>query len=76
MRGEEPFAHYCPEAQMAPLFRYVPLGRRTGRPSLVYRNYLRTCEMLGIEPTPREHALGLVQEWTEVLSGRPEPTQH
>jgi len=24
----------------------------------------------------RERALGLVQEWTEVLSGRPEPTTH
>ena len=45
-------------------------------PDLVYRNYLRTCEMLGIGPTPREQALGLIQEWTEVLSGRPEPTAH
>ena len=32
--------------------------------------------MLGIEPVPRERALGLVQEWTEVLTGRPEPTAH
>ena len=24
--------------------------------------------MCGIEPTPREQALGLIQEWTEVLS--------
>jgi hypothetical protein len=40
----------------------------------LYANYLKTCAMLGIEPVPRERALGLVQEWTEVLSGRPEPT--
>ena len=43
---------------------------------LVYVNYLRTCAMLGIEPVPRERALGLIGEWTEVLSGRPEPTTH
>jgi hypothetical protein len=41
----------------------------------VYANYLKTCEMAGIEPAPRERAMGLVQEWTEVLSGRPEPTE-
>ena len=29
-------------------------------PDHVYRNYLRTCAMLGIEPVPRERALGLV----------------
>jgi len=29
---------------------------------LVYANYLKTCAMLGIEPTPREQALGLIQE--------------
>ena len=45
-------------------------------PDLVYANYLRTCEMLGIEPVPRERALGLIQEWTEVLTGRPDPTTH
>jgi len=45
-------------------------------PEQVYRNYLKTCAMLGIEPTPREQALGLIQEWTEVLTGRPEPTTH
>ena len=45
-------------------------------PDLVYANYLKTCAMLGIEPTPREQALGLIQEWTEVLTGRPEPTTH
>ena len=45
-------------------------------PDLVYANYLRTCAMPGVEPTPRERALGLIQEWTEVLTGRPEPTKH
>jgi hypothetical protein len=45
-------------------------------PDHVYRNYLRTCAMLGIEPTPRDQALGLIQEWTEVLTGRPEPITH
>jgi hypothetical protein len=44
-------------------------------PDCVYANYLKTCEMLGIEPTPRERALGLIEEWTEVLTGRPEPTE-
>jgi len=44
-------------------------------PEQVYANYLKTCEMAGIEPAPRERAMGLVQEWTEVLSGRPEPTE-
>ena len=43
---------------------------------LTYRNHLRTCEMLGVEPVTRERALGLIQEWSEVLSGRPEPTTH
>ena len=42
----------------------------------VYANYRRTCDMLGIEPVPRERALGLIGEWTEVLSGRPEPIAH
>ena len=39
----------------------------------VYPNYLETCR-LGIEPVPRELAFGLIGEWTEVLTGRPEPT--
>ena len=43
-------------------------------PDQTYRNYLRTCEMLGVKPVSRERAFGLIQEWTEVLSGRPEPT--
>ncbi len=41
----------------------------------VYANYLVTCRWRGVEPVSRERALGLVQEWTEVLTGRPEPTQ-
>ena len=40
------------------------------------RNYLKTCAMLGIEPTPRDQALGLIGEWTEALTGRREPTTH
>jgi len=28
----------------------------------VYRNYLETCRRLGIDPVPRERALGLIQE--------------
>ena len=42
----------------------------------VYLNYLETCRRLGIEPVPRERALGLIGQWTEVLTGRPEPKQH
>jgi hypothetical protein len=42
----------------------------------VYRNYLESCRRLGVEPVPRERALGLIGEWTEVLTGRPEPTTH
>jgi len=45
-------------------------------PDDVYGNYLKTCALLGIDPVPRARALGLIQEWTEVLSGRPEPTTH
>ena len=45
-------------------------------PDTVCVNYLKTCAMLGIEPTPRGRALGLIQEWTELLSGRPDPTPH
>jgi hypothetical protein len=45
-------------------------------PDLVYEHYLQTCAMCGVEPVPRERALGLIQEWTAVLTGRPEPTTH
>jgi hypothetical protein len=44
-------------------------------PEDICTNYLRTCAM-GIEPVPRERALGWVQEWTEVLTGFPQPTTH
>ena len=37
-------------------------------PDLVYANYLRTCAMLGIEPTPREQALGLTAEWSAAIA--------
>ena len=43
-------------------------------PELVYLNYLETCRRLGIEPVPRGRALGLIGEWIEVLTGRPEAT--
>jgi hypothetical protein len=39
-------------------------------PEHVYANSLRTCEMLRIEPVPRERAIGLIGEWTEVLIDR------
>ena len=39
-------------------------------PERVYANYLKTCAMLNVEPVSRERALGLIQEWGEVLSGR------
>jgi len=42
----------------------------------LYANYLRTCAMSGITPVSRERADGLIQEWTEMPSGRPEPTAH
>ena len=40
-------------------------------PDQVCGNYLRTCEMLGVEPVTRARAQGLIGEWNEVLSGRP-----
>ena len=42
----------------------------------LYERYLVTCRMSGVEPVPRERAFGLIQEWSEVLSGRPEATEH
>jgi len=32
-----------------------------------YERYLKTCAMSGVTPVSRERALGLVQEWSEVL---------
>ena len=45
-------------------------------PDDVYANYLKDGAMLGIEPATRERALGLIGEWTEVLTGRPGTTTH
>jgi hypothetical protein len=42
----------------------------------LYARYLETCRRIGVGPVPRERAEGLIQEWTEMLSGRPEPTTH
>lgn len=42
-------------------------------PELVYLNYLETCRRLGIEPVPRERALGLIGEWTYALTARRAP---
>jgi hypothetical protein len=50
-------------------------GHSVGAPSS-HRNYLRTCAMTGIEPVSRERALRLMQEWIEMLSGRPDPRKH
>lgn len=45
-------------------------------PEKGYRNYLETCHRAGIEPVPRERVFGLIQEWNEMVSARPEPTTH
>ena len=46
-------------------------------PELTYRHYLRTCEMLGVEPVSREQALGLMQEWTATIAAAlVPPTTH
>ena len=42
----------------------------------VYDHYLETCRRAGVTPLSRECAEGLIQEWNEVLSGRPEPITH
>jgi len=41
----------------------------------VYEKYVVTCRRLGVEPVSRERAQGLMQEWGEILLGRPEPTR-
>ena len=43
-------------------------------PDLVYANDLRTCAILGSLPVSRESALGLIGEWTELLSGPASPS--
>ena len=60
------------KAPLAAMSHHVP---DPPDPDLVYANYLKTCRRSGVEPVSRERALGLVQEWNEVLTGRPEPTQ-
>ena len=40
-----------------------------------YERYLKTCAMWGITPSSRERVDGLIQEWSEILAGRPEPTK-
>ena len=42
----------------------------------LYERYLVTCAMSGVEPVSRERPEGLIADWQEVLSGRPEPTTH
>jgi hypothetical protein len=40
----------------------------------VYANYLRTREMLGVEPVPRERAECLMAEWSDAIAaGRSVP---
>lgn len=39
-----------------------------------YRDDLESCRRLDVQSVSRERALGLIREWTEVLSGRPGPT--
>ena len=43
-------------------------------PVRFYLDDVETCRRFGVEPVSVERALGLIQEWTEVISGRPEPT--
>ena len=46
-------------------------------PDLTYRNYLRTCAMLGVEPVSREQAFGLMQEWgATIAAALVPPTTH
>ena len=42
----------------------------------LHAKYLRTSAMSGVTPVSRYRADRLIQEWTEVLSGRPELTTH
>ena len=48
-------------------------------PGRVYRNYLRTCRRLGVEPVPGDRAKGLIREWTDTLAASgsvPPPPTH
>jgi hypothetical protein len=40
---------------------------------LTYAHYLETCRGAGVTPVSREQAQGLIQEWSEVLSGLRRP---
>jgi hypothetical protein len=41
-----------------------------------WARYLESCRISGGTPVSRERAAGPIQEWNEVLAGRPEPTTH
>jgi hypothetical protein len=41
-----------------------------------WARYLESCRMSGVTPVYRERAAAMIQEWNEILSGRPEPTRH
>ena len=44
-------------------------------PDIVWEHYLETCRRAGVTPVSREHADGLMQEWTATfaagMSGSP-----
>jgi len=45
-------------------------------PDDVYRNYLETCKLLGVSPTPRDRAKKLIEDWSDALAaaaGRSDP---
>ena len=42
----------------------------------VYRNYLATCQRLGVEPVPRGHAQELMAEWSNALAATIIPLEH
>jgi len=41
----------------------------------LYARYLVRCAKWGVTRSSRERVDGLIHEWSEVLAGRPEPTQ-
>ena len=49
-------------------------ARNPPDPDRVYRNYLETCRLLGIEPVPRDRAHDLIAEWDDATAaGRTVP---
>ena len=38
-------------------------------PEQVYRNYLKTCHRLGVEPVSRDRAQELMTEWSDAIAG-------